>query len=230
MAFTLQPVGPADVSDITRIFQSAFANDHIMSHFHPRTPDRLKWDQDFQFFSTQIAESAAYGGRLTKVVEESSGKTVAFSKWDYPHALTAEQRAEKKRKAMEDRLKKVVEGSNEGLMKDFFTQLIAGRERWLVPEKTFFLHILAVDPAYQRRGLGSMLIRPGLEDADKAGAQTYIEASPDGLPLYLKHGWEPVDKMVIDMGTHEAGSGVEVMPFLMREANAPNKVGKKIDL
>lgn len=75
-----------------------------------------------------------------------------------------------------------------------------------------------------------MLIRPGLEDADKAGAQTYIEASPDGLPLYLKHGWEPVDNMVIDMGTHEAGSGVEVMPFLMREANAPNKVGKKIDL
>lgn len=75
-----------------------------------------------------------------------------------------------------------------------------------------------------------MLMRPGLEDADKAGAQTYIEASPDGLPLYLKHGWEPVDKMVIDMGKHGAGSGVEVMPFLMREANAPNKVGKKINL
>ena len=38
---------------------------------------------------------------------------------------------------MEDRLKKVVDGSNEGLMKDFFAQLSAGRERWLVPEKTF---------------------------------------------------------------------------------------------
>lgn len=44
-----------------------------MSHFYPHTPEQLKWDQDFQFFSTQIAESAAYGGRLTKVVEESSG-------------------------------------------------------------------------------------------------------------------------------------------------------------
>ena len=64
-------------------------------------------------------------------------KTVAFSKWDFPHALTAEQREEKKRKAMQDRLKKVVDGSNEGLMKDFFAQLAAGRERWLVPEKTF---------------------------------------------------------------------------------------------
>lgn len=73
MAFTLHPVGPEDVSDITRIHQSAFANDHIMSHFYPNTPEQLKWDQDFQFFSTQIAKSPAYGGRLTKVVEESSG-------------------------------------------------------------------------------------------------------------------------------------------------------------
>ena len=73
MAFTLEPVGPEDASDIVRIFQSAFANDHIMKHFYPHTPEQLKWDQDFQFFSTQIAESAAYGGRLTKVVEGSSG-------------------------------------------------------------------------------------------------------------------------------------------------------------
>ena len=73
-----------------------------------------------------------------------------------------------------------------------------------------------------------MLIRPGLEAADKAGAQTYIEASPDGLPLYLRHGWEPVDKMEIDMEKYGAGTGVEVMPFLIREANAPNKLGKTI--
>lgn len=73
MAFTLQPVGPEDTSDIARIFQSAFANDDIMSHFYPHTPEQLKWDQDVQFFSKQIAESAAYGGRFTKVVEESSG-------------------------------------------------------------------------------------------------------------------------------------------------------------
>lgn len=62
---------------------------------------------------------------------------VGFAKWDYPHTLTAEQREEKARKAREERMKKVVEGSNGGLMREFFEQLTAGRERWLVPEKTF---------------------------------------------------------------------------------------------
>ncbi len=72
-----------------------------------------------------------------------------------------------------------------------------------------------------------MLIRPGLEAADKAGMQTYIEASPDGLPLYLRLGWEPVDEMVLEMGKYGAGSGVERMPFLMREAGGRDRVGVK---
>ena len=41
--------------------------------------------------------------------------------------LTAEQREEKKKgKAMADRLEKVVEGSKEGLMKDFFHAVARG--------------------------------------------------------------------------------------------------------
>ncbi len=64
-----------------------------------------------------------------------------------------------------------------------------------------------------------MLITPGLEAADRAGAKTYIEASPDGLPLYEKCGWVVVDEMRVDMGRHGvSGGGVEVMPCLMREA------------
>lgn len=73
-----------------------------------------------------------------------------------------------------------------------------------------------------------MLIRPGLEAADNAGAQTYIEASPSGLGLYLKHGWEPVDEIVIDMRAHGVHGGEEIAhtKFLMREPGAPNKIGK----
>lgn len=56
-------------------------------------------------------------------------KTVAYSEWDHPNMLMAEQREEKKKgKAMADRLEKVVEGSKEGLMKDFFFHAVARGE------------------------------------------------------------------------------------------------------
>lgn len=73
-----------------------------------------------------------------------------------------------------------------------------------------------------------MLIRPGLEEADKAGAKSYVEASSAGLGLYLKHGWEPVDEMVIDMAKYGGGK-VEREKFLIREAGAPNKLGRKVE-
>lgn len=72
-------------------------------------------------------------------------------------------------------------------------------------------------PTHQGKGLGAKLLRPGLEDADRAGAETYIEASARGLPVYLKHGWEPVaDEMVLDMDKY-GGKGIQRQKFLMRK-------------
>lgn len=61
-----------------------------------------------------------------------------------------------------------------------------------------------------------MLIRPGLEAADKAGAQTYIEASPKGYPLYRKFGWEDVDEIVIDLRPH-GGDHIARQKLMMRQ-------------
>ena len=73
-----------------------------------------------------------------------------------------------------------------------------------------------------------MLIRPGLEAADKAGGKTYIEASPAGLGLYMKYGWEPVDELVIDMIPY-GGEGIKCHKMLIREPDAPSKLGKQVD-
>lgn len=63
-------------------------------------------------------------------------KTVAFAAWQYPHTLTEEEK--KVKEARESRTREEPpEGSNVALIKDFFTQVFAGRERWIVREKTF---------------------------------------------------------------------------------------------
>lgn len=65
-----------------------------------------------------------------------------------------------------------------------------------------------------------MLIRPGLEAADKAGAQTCVEASQTGLPLCMRYQWGPVDEMVIDMILYgeqqETGMALGIVKTMVR--------------
>ncbi|KAJ7744681.1 acyl-CoA N-acyltransferase, partial [Mycena metata] len=54
------------------------------------------------------------------------------------------------------------------------------------------LSLMAVDPKYQRRGIGQALLQWGLDRADAEGLEVYLESSEDGLRLYEKNGFESV--------------------------------------
>ncbi|KAF2765597.1 acyl-CoA N-acyltransferase [Teratosphaeria nubilosa] len=51
------------------------------------------------------------------------------------------------------------------------------------------LDILAIDPAYQRRGVGGALVRWGTDKADKLGVEAVVESSIFGKGLYEKNGF-----------------------------------------
>ncbi len=62
-----------------------------------------------------------------------------------------------------------------------------------------------------------MLIQQGLRAAGEAHAKTFIEATPMGLPLYKRHGWEEVDELAIDMRKYGGGEVAREM-LLVRPA------------
>lgn len=73
MPFTLHPATVTDASDIAAIFQAAFAQDHIMSHFHPNVPAAVLWEKDVGYFSGLLAQGGQGAERVTKAVDEESG-------------------------------------------------------------------------------------------------------------------------------------------------------------
>jgi len=75
-----------------------------------------------------------------------------------------------------------------------FMRFGANLERAHTREPHWYLEVLSVRPEYQRRGLGSRLVRPILERADRDGVACHLEtADPANVPYYRRFGFEVVD-------------------------------------
>ncbi|MEO1042225.1 MAG: GNAT family N-acetyltransferase [Pseudomonadota bacterium] len=62
-----------------------------------------------------------------------------------------------------------------------------------------YLFLVGVRPGAQGQGLGSLLIKDGLQMADKGGFPAYLESSKEeNIPLYQRHGFEVVQEARVD--------------------------------
>lgn len=77
-------------------------------------------------------------------------------------------------------------------------------------EPHWHLPMIGVVPERQGHGIGSALLRRGLELCDRAGLPAYLEASSTGsAALYARHGFEAV-------GTIQAGGSPPMFPMVRR--------------
>ena len=58
----------------------------------------------------------------------------------------------------------------------------------------WFLSMIAVAKEHQRRGVASMLMRFGVDEADREGWAAYVNASPEGKALYERFGFRTVQR------------------------------------
>lgn len=72
------------------------------------------------------------------------------------------------------------------------------------------------DPEEQRRGAGAMLIKWGLDQADKAQLPSFLEASEAGRPLYVRWGFEAIAEEVFDL-TKYGGEGTDSNTVMIRQ-------------
>lgn len=60
------------------------------------------------------------------------------------------------------------------------------------------LATLNTDPRHNRRGAATLLLRWGLEEAQKRELPVYLHSSLQGHDLYLKHGFRDLEELVTD--------------------------------
>lgn len=71
-------------------------------------------------------------------------------------------------------------------------------------------------PSHQKRGVGEMLLRSGIAEADAAGVPIIVMATPAGLRLYEKNGFKRISTVELD-DSEFGGTGSHISHFLIRE-------------
>ncbi|KAJ5394012.1 uncharacterized protein N7487_011653 [Penicillium crustosum] len=149
------------------------------------------------------------------ITEEATNKPVAFACWAHSKGKTAAQWAE----GYSNRYRPP---TMNGALMDATGGVRYLKRAELLGEKDLFqLKELYVLPNYQRQGLGGLLVEFGVYEADTLGLPAYTEASPEGLGLYLKHGFKEVDRVTVDLEQWGGSKGdVNSYGLLYREASS----------
>lgn len=75
----------------------------------------------------------------------------------------------------------------------------AKRRQVLMPGPHWYLIVLGVDPPQQGRGLGSLLVREGLDRADAEKVPAYVETESErNVAFYRRLGFELLETLVVD--------------------------------
>lgn len=91
---------------------------------------------------------------------------------------------------------------------------LMGTEIGYVVLSLFFVH-----PAYQRQGIGSLLLQWGIEKARELGARLWVTATPQAVSTYVRNGWVVKERCGIDLSGY-GGEGIYSRAWMVRESMA----------
>jgi GNAT superfamily N-acetyltransferase len=197
MKLILRPAIPSDAPALTDIYFSAFSSDDISLLCFPRgSPSVYAF-----WYDSIIDEMKDPNSHFLCIVDEDAQapasptdstaptqRIIAYAKWVSPAA------------PLTTNLPTWPAGSDTALANHFFGNLVRSHERIMGGRKHWYLELVATRPESQRKGAAGMLLRWGLQRADAeggAGVEAYLEASPEGKPVYEHFGFREMERLVV---------------------------------
>ncbi|KAK3623755.1 hypothetical protein LTR56_021408 [Elasticomyces elasticus] len=222
MPYHVQPASLQDAEEIRDCVDKAFANSTFSKLMFPSEKAHLTPLGVFRAYmiARQRKRMDDPNAHYFKAVDpDRSNAVVGYANWYLPGNLPKKVATTEQQPAAEPVLHNVADappigGANaderpaciNGEALDEFTQKMdEQREKiWSTNSSYYYLGALGVDSAYKGRGIARQLMQFGIESADKDGLPIYLEATPDGLPMYqARFGFQPVSDFEISDGQYK---------------------------
>lgn len=182
----VRPVRAQDVDPLAVALARAFEDDPVTRWVYAAAARRPKWSERFfgwqlrrllpqdVSWTTEAGDGGAALWALPGRWRESGRETVGLLRLTLPGVLP--------------RLPRVLRGLGQ-------VELRHPAERHL------YLAVLGVEPDRQGQGVGSALIRPGLDLCDRERLPAYLETGKEAnLAFYGRHGFAVVDRIELPKG------------------------------
>jgi ribosomal protein S18 acetylase RimI-like enzyme len=185
MSYQIVPVEATQLQAASKVLGDSFQNDPVFCNF--ASQDERRKFGTIQWIGRLMLQYASHHNTVYTTSEQMKGVAIWIPPGQFPlndlrlllsgaYALPFKLRSSK--------ILKFISLSNK----------IEELHKVNVPQPHWYLLMLGVDPAYQNQGVGSSLMQPILEKADRENMPCYLETSTEkGVCFYQRHNFEAIE-------------------------------------
>ena len=199
----LLPAEPADISALATLQMAA-------CRFDLDTRLIVPSDTTFEGVAISMVQSqiASPEYLIMKAVHPENGDIMGWGSWRFVHYPEIDAKIKQQAEAASttndptgsrSMPEQVESDTSSSLGSSSEKHLREVMDSWMGERKFLLLTILVTEPRYQRRGVGSALVRWGNAKADADNVPGFLEGSPFAFKLYLECGWKLVEKHDVDL-------------------------------
>ncbi|KAI1078644.1 acyl-CoA N-acyltransferase [Whalleya microplaca] len=192
MAFTLRKATISDIPGIVDAHNDSFRDHPLSKRVLDPSSEHVHefWNKSLK---DELVDPNADYIVMTDPASSPPEKVVGFAKWIKP--LTPESPPSPAPHPWPEGADLAFADTFFGTIDKYHEDTMKGRPHW-------YLSVLGTRREYQGKGIGKELVRWGTSRADEDGAEAFVAASPAGVHLYKKMGFEALDEIAIEGVTY----------------------------
>ncbi|ERS95176.1 acetyltransferase, GNAT family [Sporothrix schenckii 1099-18] len=205
MALTMRAGTLDDVDQLVEVYMAAFANNGVQKVVFPPTSTQVRpfWRQNL---TNNLTEDDTHVRVMETAATDAGPKAiVAFAVWNAPRKPTDPIPSMPPRDAWPS------DGDPDAAV-EFFHDLERQHRRYMAhptnagqQQPHWYLELIATHPAHQGKGAAGALLRWAEQQADAQQVPCYLDATPDGRPVYTSkgHGYRELEMRRYFGGVYE---------------------------